>query len=128
MAEDRLIKIKAGQIEVVAKLNHSTTADKIYKALPLTGKVARWGKEIYFPIPVTVDQSEDARTEMEVGELAYWPVGKAFCIFFGPTPASIGQVPMAASEVNPIGRVETGALGLAAVTDGEAISVKKLEQ
>ena len=42
---------------------------------------------------------------MEVGKLAYWPVGRAFCIFFGPTPVSIDYTPRAASGVNPIGHI-----------------------
>jgi len=42
---------------------------------------------------------------MEIGELAVWPPGQAFCIFFGPTPLSVTDVPVAASSVNPIGKI-----------------------
>jgi hypothetical protein len=47
---------------------------------------------------------------MAVGEIAYWPPGKAFCIFFGRTPASVDGAPRAASAVNPLGRL-TGDAG-----------------
>ena len=50
-------------------------------------------------------QLENGRKEMEVGEVAYWPQGKAFCLFFGPTPVSKGERPEAFSPVTPLGRV-----------------------
>jgi hypothetical protein len=50
---------------------------------------------------------------MEVGEIAWWPPGKALCIFFGPTPASTDDQPRAASGVLPIGRVTGGIESLA---------------
>lgn len=40
-----------------------------------------------------------------VGDLAYWPNGPAFCIFFGPTPASTDKNPKASDAVNVFGRV-----------------------
>ena len=56
-------------------------------------------------IPVEMTQGPDARQDMEIGELGYWPVGRAFCIFFGPTPVSTGDKPRAYSPVNPLGIV-----------------------
>ncbi len=91
--------------EVEATLDDSPTAAAIRAALPLQGDVARWGDEIYFGIPVTVEEAADARQDMAVGELGYWPVGAAFCIFWGPTPASAGPLPRAYSNVNPFGRI-----------------------
>jgi hypothetical protein len=46
---------------------------------------------------------------MKVGELAVWPVGRALCIFFGPTPASREDEPRAVSPVNPVGMI-TGSI------------------
>ena len=97
-----VIRIRAGDVESEAELNDSATARAIAEALPIDGRVQRWGEEIYFEIPVSVAEAEDARQDMEVGELAYWPPGSAFCIFFGPTPASTGERPRAASNVNPV--------------------------
>ena len=92
--------------EITATLDDSQTAAAISAALPLAGIVNRWGEEIYFTIPVRVAEAHDARQEMAVGELGYWPVGAAFCIFFGPTPASHGKEPRAYSNVNPFGKVD----------------------
>jgi hypothetical protein len=87
--------IHAGEVSIPATLNNSLTAERIIEALPFEGKGNRWGDEIYFTIPVSVDEDDDARQEMAVGELAYWPSGSAFCIFFGPTPVSRGDIPRA---------------------------------
>ncbi|MQG29069.1 MAG: hypothetical protein FI723_11855, partial [SAR202 cluster bacterium] len=37
--------------------------------------------------------------------LGYWPPGQAFCLFFGPTPASQGDEIRPASEVTVIGKI-----------------------
>jgi len=99
------IMITAGKVSMEAELNDSPTAQQIWDALPITGSANVWGDEIYFEIPVTAQQAPDARAEVEVGELAYWPVGRAFCIFFGPTPVSTDDRPRAYSPVNVIGRL-----------------------
>ena len=77
------IIIDAGNISVSAALNDSATARAILDALPIEGKANIWGDEIYFDIPVSIEQAADARAGVEVGDLGYWPVGSAFCIFFG---------------------------------------------
>ena len=73
--------------------------------MPFEGRANIWGDEIYFEIPVMASQAMNARVDLEVGELGYWPVGHAFCIFFGPTPVSIDERPRAYSPVNVLGRV-----------------------
>jgi hypothetical protein len=121
------ILIRAGEYSIPATLNNNLTANKIFEALPFEGKGNRWGDEIYFTIPVTVDEADDARQEMAVGELAYWPSGSAFCIFFGPTPVSIGDVPRAYTNVNPFGNLDEDPSPLKNVPDGEVIKIEKLE-
>lgn len=100
------ITITAGPLSLAAELNDNPTAQKIWEALPIEGRANIWGDEIYFEIPVVAGQEPGARADVEVGELGYWPVGHAFCIFFGPTPASSDNRPRAASLVNILGRVQ----------------------
>jgi hypothetical protein len=102
----RKIRISAGSITAIAALKDNATADAIWEALPISARGNRWGDEIYFEIPVHLPQADDARDEVEIGELGYWPVGHAFCIFWGPTPASHGDEPRAYSPVNVFGRLE----------------------
>jgi uncharacterized protein len=120
------IRITAGAVSREAELNSSVTSEQVLKALPIEGRANRWGAEIYFSIPVNCEQEADAREAMQVGELAYWPPGKAFCIFFGPTPASDGDQPMAASAVNVIGGIIGDARGFGAVKSGEKVVIEKI--
>ena len=98
------ILIRVGDVELDAELNDSETARKIFAALPLESEFNTWGDEIYFEVPVSAGP-EDPKETVSQGELGYWPPGKAFCIFYGKTPASRGEEIRPASPVNPIGRV-----------------------
>ena len=121
------IRIVLEEGELPAHLDDSPTASAIESALPFEGTANRWGDEVYFTIPVQVGEASDARQDMGVGELGYWPVGASFCIFFGPTPASTGPTPRAYSNVNPFGRIDaddhTTRRAFARVKDGQMIRV-----
>ena len=121
------IVITAGSIMMDAKLNDSPTAQQIWQALPLEGVASTWGDEIYFEIPVQAGQEPDARAEVDVGELGYWPIGHAFCIFFGPTPVSTGERPRAYSPVNVLGRVSGDATQFRAVRSGTKIQIERAD-
>lgn len=101
----RRIRITAGGIGAEATLNDSRTAREIWEVLPIEAAGQIWGDEIYFGIPLGMDE-DAARAVVELGDLAYWPPGRAFCIFFGPTPASQGDEIRPASPVNVVGRVD----------------------
>jgi hypothetical protein len=120
------ITIAAGSVTLEAELNDGPTAKAIWDALPITGRANTWGDEIYFTIPVQAEQEPDARADVEVGELGYWPVGSAFCIFFGPTPASDGLQPRAASPVNILGRVLGDATEFRQVPGGAEVTLSQL--
>jgi len=85
-------------------MNDSETASAIWLALPLEAYVNVWGGEIYFEIPVDMEL-ENGRARMREGEMAYWPEGKALCLFFGTTPVSTDGAPTAISDVSPVGLV-----------------------
>lgn len=120
----RAIKIKAGKWTVKAELNDSSTAKAIGEALPISAVASRWGGEIYFSIPVRTSLEDGAREVLQPGELGYWPTGNAFCIFFGPTPASDGDEIRAASAVNIIGRVTGSWFELWNVADGAPVKIE----
>jgi uncharacterized protein len=122
---DRKLKITAGGVTATAALNNSETADAIFAALPITGSANIWGDEIYFSIPVALKSAADAKEVVKMGELGYWPPGKAFCIFFGPTPASSGSEIRPASPVNVFGRVDGDAKIFLSVDDGAPVKIEK---
>jgi hypothetical protein len=117
------IVITAGDVTLRAKLDDTPTARLVWDALPIDGRANVWGDEIYFGIPVDADLETDARADVAVGELAYWPAGRAFCVFFGPTPASVDEEPKAASPVNILGRVLGDATRLRGVEQGASVRI-----
>lgn len=122
---DRVISIAAQGVSAQARLNDSSTADAIWNALPIKGSVNTWGDEIYFSIPVDVAAAPDAGPVVNAGDLAYWPPGTAFCIFFGPTPASRGSEIRAASAVNVFGKIQGDPGVFKTVPPGAPIVIEK---
>lgn len=121
----RTIRITAGEVQATASLNDSPTADAIWNALPITARASTWGDEIYYSIPVSLEQAADALAVVAMGDLGYWAPGSAMCIFFGPTPASRGAEIRPASPVNVFGRVVGDAAVFKAVRSGERVTVEK---
>lgn len=90
---------------ISGQLNGTETAEAIAEVLPLEDTPHFWGEEIYFAVPVDIAENERPKEELEVGDLAYWPDGNSFCIFYGPTPSSEGSEPRPASPVTVIGEL-----------------------
>jgi hypothetical protein len=128
MANERRVTITAGDLSRAAVLNDTPTATAIWDALPLEARANRWGDEIYFAIPVSI-APENGRDLVDVGDLGYWPPGSAFCIFWGPTPASRGPAEIRpASPVNVFGRVLEGAADFGAVPDGALVRIARAQE
>ena len=122
----RKILITAGPVRVEATLNETATARAILGALPISALASTWGDEIYFGIPVDVGL-EDRQETVEMGELGYWPPGRAFCIFFGRTPASRGDEIRPASAVTIIGKASGDVTVFRQVGSGSPMSIELAE-
>jgi hypothetical protein len=121
------IRIISTEVTATAKIADSPTAKAIWNALPVESSVSTWGDEIYFEIPVELSTAADASAVVSMGDLAYWPPGNAFCVFFGPTPASQGGDIRAASAVNVFGKIDGDATVFKVLKGGETIRVERLE-
>jgi hypothetical protein len=120
------VRIRIGALEALAELSDSPAAREIAHALPLTCSFNTWGDEIYFPVPVEVALDETACEDVQLGDLGYWPTGKAFCIFFGPTPISSGCKIIPASSVNIIGKIVSDPLAFKEVMHESNVLVEKV--
>jgi hypothetical protein len=118
----KIIRIQAGTLEMSAELNDSKTSQSIWEALPITGNANLWGDEIYFSIPLNLG-TEDGKEVVAMGDLAYWAPGNAFCIFFGPTPASQGEEVRPASPVSVFGKIIGDATQFKQVRSGNLIKI-----
>ena len=116
------IRITAGQVSADATLNDSETAKAIQAALPIEGTAQTWGDEIYFSIGVNA-QPEDPQAAVDLGDLAYWPPGAAFCIFFGPPPMSTGDEIRPASPVNVFGKIDGDPTVFKSVRSGTTVTI-----
>jgi hypothetical protein len=87
-----------------------TLSPKTFKAildnLPVEVSINKWGEELFTDrTTITVEQEDNAKTEVNELDVAYWPEGKALCLFYGPTPISKKGKILAYSPVNVIGKI-----------------------
>ena len=124
---DKKIVIQTGDITLNAILFDTSTANKIFNQLPITSLGNRWGDEIYFSVNISDELKAESTDLFNVGDLAFWPPGNAFCIFWGPTPASKKNEIRSASPANLIGQIIDNPLELSSVPSGEEIIIKGSE-
>lgn len=127
-----MVKLKLvfdGDVEVSIGLREddTPTVKGLVAAAPFSAPANRWGDEVYFETPASCQLEADARDEMSIGEVAYWPDGNALAIFFGRTPVSKGDEPRAYSPCNVVGKVEGDAGVLRSVKSGAKVDVSVVE-
>ncbi len=93
------------------------TVEAIAKKLPIEGRAALWKQEVYFEVPVKMGE-EKPRAKVEKGDLAFWPMGNAFCIFYGESQPY--------SPVNIIGKVTKNLENFERVKSGAVIRLERL--
>lgn len=121
------ILITAGDVSATAQLNDTSTAHAIWDSLPIQARANTWGDEIYFGIPVHLEEDPQAKEVVAMGDLGYWAPGHALCIFFGRTPVSRGNEIRAASPVSVFGRIDGDAKVFVRVKDGTKVVVSKAD-
>jgi hypothetical protein len=120
------IVIQVNDLRLEGFLNDSLTARALAETLPFSGQAHLWGEEIYFPVPQVVAELDDsAAVVVNVGDLGYWPPGRAFCIFFGLTPASLPGEIRPASAVNLVGKLSGDPCCLKLVSEGARVRVER---
>ena len=124
---DRQIQISTGNLTLAATLNELETANQLWESLPITGRVQIWGDEIYFSIPLNVEEELGSQETVQAGTVAYWPPGSALCLFWGPTPISAPGEIRPASAVNVVGILDNDPNLLAEVPSQTEIIIEKIE-
>lgn len=93
------------------------TIDTIARKLPVEGRAALWKEEVYFEIPVKIGE-EKAKPTVETGDIAFWPMGSALCIFYGQSQPY--------SSVNILGKITKNLEIFKQVKSGATIKVELL--
>ena len=112
-----------GDFQIQAMLNDSPTSKALLDILPIQGSAQIWGEEIYFSTDIDIDEDKWAKETVELGDLAFWPPGKAVCLFFGPTPISDSGEIRPASSTNIMGKLLGDLEILKSINSGTTIKV-----
>ena len=120
------IMISANDLRLEGFLTDTPAARALAAALPITGEAQLWGDEIYFSVPhVVADLDDTATPVVQVGDIGYWPTGRAICFFFGLTPGSVPGEIRPASAVNLMGRLHGDPCCLKLVSAGATVRIEK---
>jgi hypothetical protein len=107
MSDKVSIRIDIGGLILGGWVRDQGTGALLLQSMPIEFPMSRWGDEYYGGIGLDASCEGEMVEVVEVGDLAYWPTGDALSVFFGPTPASQGDEPRAASPVCVLGHVDT---------------------
>jgi hypothetical protein len=99
-------KIKTIDLELDDEVSPNTVKSFLDR-LPFTVAINSWGEELYTSETPVVIGEENAKAVVELMDVAYWPPGKAICLFFGPTPIGKKDEIKPYSPVNVIGKIKT---------------------
>ncbi|QUC65044.1 hypothetical protein NsoK4_01865 [Nitrosopumilus sp. K4] len=106
---------------IIIELNEKTspnTVEQFISNLPFSLTLNVWGEEIYTSeSPIDVSE-ENAKSPVSINDVAYWPSGKAICLFFGPTPIGKKGDITPASPVNVIGKIISPDKSILNIADG----------
>ena len=101
------------------------TVSEFVEKLPFTVDLNVWGDEIYSSKSPINQPEENAKSPVELNDVAYWPTGKAICLFYGPTPIGKPGEITPASPVNVIGKIMSPDKSLLSVADGTKATFRK---
>jgi hypothetical protein len=73
--------------------------------LPFTVGINLWGDEIYTDESPVNMKEENPKSLVDLFDVAFWPSGRAICLFYGPTPMGNKNEIKPYSPVNVIGKI-----------------------
>ena len=101
------------------EVNSPKTVQQFIEKLPFSLTLNVWGDEIYTSESPIVVPEENAKSIVHLYDVAYWPSGKAICMFFGSTPIGKKGEITPASPVNVIGKILAPDKSVLEVADGK---------
>ncbi|WP_428323833.1 cyclophilin-like fold protein [Nitrosopumilus sp.] len=122
------IHVDVDSSKIILELDDShspTTVNEFVEKLPFTVDLNVWGDEIYSSKSPINQPEENAKSPVELNDVAYWPTGKAICLFYGPTPIGKPGEITPASPVNIIGKVVSPDKSILSMTDGTKATFRK---
>ena len=118
-----LLKVKNKTLTLFLK--ETKTASIIYESTPIHSIVNTWGEEIYFNTNLLIQKEKDAKSVMNLGEIAFWTEGSSIAIGYGKTPISSGDEIRLAAPCNVWATASFEKSFFDKVNDGDKISIEK---
>ncbi len=100
--------------------NSPKTVNDFIEKLPFTVDLNVWGDEIYTSESPITQPEENAKSLVQLNDVAYWPTGKAICLFYGSTPIGNPGEITPASPVNVLGKIISPDKSLLNNADGKS--------
>jgi len=100
--------------------NSPKTVHDFIEKLPFTVDLNVWGDEIYTSESPITQPEENAKSLVKLNDIAYWPTGKAICLFYGSTPIGKPGEITPASPVNVLGKIISPDKSVLNNTDGKS--------
>ena len=120
------VEINSSKITLDLDDTHSPkTVNEFVEKLPFTVDLNVWGDEIYSSSSPISQPEENAKSPVELNDVAYWPTGKAICLFYGPTPIGKPGEITPASPVNIIGKIISPDKSVLGMADGAKATFRK---
>jgi len=114
----RLIVEELGEAEgELTRFLSPRTIDALVRNLPLEGRAALLKGGVYFPVSLNLGIEKAKRTASK-GTLAYWPMGRAICIFYEESKPY--------SPINHIGKIKENLEMFRRVKTGTKIMIKRV--
>jgi len=127
----KLIKVVFSELDdepVSVELDDSQspkTVKAILENLPIEVNINKWGQELYTDRTPIAAQEENAKSEISLLDVAFWPEGNALCLFYGSTPISKDSKIVPASPVNIVGRTTSQQNIIDKVKDTTRVVIKQ---
>ncbi len=118
------VQVKTPNLSLIILELHDTNSPKTVndyiEKLPFTVDLNVWGDEIYTSESPITQPEENAKSPVQLNDVAYWPTGKAICLFYGSTPIGNPGEITPASPVNVLGKIVSPDKSLLNNADGKS--------
>ncbi|KAA3627588.1 MAG: hypothetical protein DWQ09_10400 [Proteobacteria bacterium] len=120
------IRISWASGQVVARLKESVVTRRLLHTLPYRSQARLWGDEVYFKLPLSMEDDTETTDVVEPGTVCYWTSGGSLAIPFGPTPASRSDECRLVEPVSVLGHIEGEAKILRKIHAGDTVQVSRV--
>jgi len=119
----RHVVVRGDEAEITVELDEGAVASELWDRLPMESKARLRGEQLHFPVLMPTATEAPDRYDIESGDVAYWPVDDALCLYFGETHVRTDKE----SPVAWVGRIVAGLEDCKLVRQNETLKIEASE-